>query len=103
MASSADRDIIPVSRDLWTLESYRRTVGTTHPALAGREPASELLTLLLSTLQQRRTVYLAQVERGVRRFGGAAVATGISVSFAVGGACPAVGQRPPAGRYGDYS
>jgi hypothetical protein len=55
------QDIIPVSRDLWPLENYRRTVGTTHPALAGREPTSELLSLLLSTLKQGRTVYLAQV------------------------------------------
>ena len=54
-------DIIPVSRDLWALESYRRTVGTIHPALAGREPASELVSLLSSSLQQRRAVYLAQV------------------------------------------
>ena len=54
-------DIIPVSRDLWALESYRRTVGTTHPALAGREPPSELISLLSSLLQHRRAVYLAQV------------------------------------------
>ena len=53
-------DIIPVSRDLWALESYRRTVGATHPALAGREPPSELATLVSSSLRQKRTVYLAQ-------------------------------------------
>ena len=54
-------DIIPISRDLWALESYRRTVGTTHPSLAGPEPPSELASLLASSFQQRRAVYLAQV------------------------------------------
>ena len=54
-------DIIPISRDLWALESYRRTVRTTHPALADREPPAELVTLVSSSLQQRRAVYLAQV------------------------------------------
>lgn len=54
-------DIIPVSRDLWTLESYRRTVGTTYPSIAGPEPPSELASFLASLFQQKRPVYLAQV------------------------------------------
>ncbi len=53
-------DMIPVSRDLWSLESYRQTVGATHPALAGPEPPPELSTLL-SMVQQRHPVYVTQV------------------------------------------
>ena len=54
-------DIIPVSRDLWALESYRETVATMHPALAGEPLPSELDALVATSLQLRRPVYLVQV------------------------------------------
>ena len=54
-------DVIPVSRDLWSLESYRQTVGTIHPSLSGQQPPSDLLSLFSAALQQQRPVYLAQV------------------------------------------
>lgn len=56
-------DLAPVSRDLWPLASYRRTVGYTHPDLAGPEPPEDWLAFLLS-VADRRAVYLAQVEGG---------------------------------------
>ena len=54
-------DIIPVSRDLWALESYRETVATTHPSLAGELLPSELDALLTTSLQSQRPVYFVQV------------------------------------------
>lgn len=55
-------DLAPVSRDLWGLESYRRTVGHTHPDLAGAQPPADWPAFLL-TAALERPVYLAEALR----------------------------------------
>jgi hypothetical protein len=52
-------DVIPVSRDLWALPSYRATVASQHPDLAGAAPPADWLDLLQAAGQQR-PLYLAQ-------------------------------------------
>ncbi len=52
-------DVTPVSRDLWSLPSYRATVASQHPDLAGPAPPSDWLNLLRAAGQQR-PLYLAQ-------------------------------------------
>ena len=46
-------DVTPVSRDLWALPSYRATVASQHPDLAGPAPPAEWLDLLQAAGQQR--------------------------------------------------
>ena len=52
-------DLAPISRDLWALDSYRRTVGHTHPELAGPQPPADWPTFL-ATAAAGHPVYLAQ-------------------------------------------
>jgi hypothetical protein len=52
-------DVTPVSRDLWALPSYRATVASQHPDLAGATPPADWLDLL-QAVSQRRPLYLAQ-------------------------------------------
>jgi hypothetical protein len=52
-------DVTPVSRDLWALPSYRATVASQHPDLAGSTPPADWLDLLHAA-GQRRPLYLAQ-------------------------------------------
>jgi hypothetical protein len=54
-------DLIPVSRDLWGLASYRATVARTHPELAGVEPPAAWPALIQQTARQR-PVYLADAQ-----------------------------------------
>jgi hypothetical protein len=46
-------DVTPVSRDLWALSSYRATVASQHPDLAGAAPPADWLDLLQAAGQQR--------------------------------------------------
>ncbi|MFZ2359886.1 MAG: hypothetical protein WA040_11140, partial [Anaerolineae bacterium] len=52
-------DVTPVSRDLWALPSYRATVASQHPDLAGPAPPAAWLDLL-QAVRQQRPLYLAQ-------------------------------------------
>jgi len=52
-------DVTPVSRDLWALPSYRATIGSQHPDLAGPAPPAAWLDLLQAVGQQR-PLYLVQ-------------------------------------------
>lgn len=52
-------DVILVSRDLWSLPSYRATVASQHPDLAGPAPPADW-SELLQAASQRRPLYLAQ-------------------------------------------
>ena len=52
-------DVVPVSRDLWSLTSYRETVAATHPQLAGPQPPASFAALV-QLAAGRRPVYLAQ-------------------------------------------
>jgi hypothetical protein len=52
-------DLAPVSRDLWGLESYRRTVGHTHPDLAGPQPPADWPTFL-ATAALQHPIYFAE-------------------------------------------
>jgi hypothetical protein len=52
-------DVTPVSRDLWALPSYRATVASQHPDLAGPAPPADWLDLLQAAGQQR-PLFLAQ-------------------------------------------
>lgn len=51
-------DLIPLSRDLWGLSSYRAVVGYTHPDLAGEAPPADWSALIRQTAGQR-PLYLA--------------------------------------------
>ncbi len=52
-------DVTPVSRDLWALPSYRATVASQHPDLAGPAPPAAWLDLMQAAGQQR-PLFLAQ-------------------------------------------
>lgn len=52
-------DVAPVSRDLWPLESYRATIGETHPQLAGPRPPAAWPSFLQAVAEQGRPIYLA--------------------------------------------
>lgn len=52
-------DVTPVSRDLWALPSYRATVASQHPDLAGPTPPADWLDLLRAA-GQRHPLYLVQ-------------------------------------------
>jgi hypothetical protein len=52
-------DVTPISRDLWTLPSYRATVASQHPNLAGPTPPADLSDLL-QAIGQERPLYVAQ-------------------------------------------
>ncbi len=52
-------DVTPVSRDLWALSSYRATVASQHPDLAGSAPPADWVDLVQAAGQQR-PLYLAQ-------------------------------------------
>lgn len=54
-------DLIPVSRDLWGLDSYRATVAHTHPQLAGLQPPVAWSALVQQAARQR-PVYLANAQ-----------------------------------------
>ncbi len=54
-------DLIPVSRDLWGLASYRATVAHTHPQLAGPQPPVDWPALVQQAARQR-PVYLANAQ-----------------------------------------
>lgn len=54
-------DIIPISRELWSLPSYRQTVASTHPSLVGDRPLPALEALLSVSAKELRPVYLVQV------------------------------------------
>ena len=56
-------DIIPVSRDLWGLGSYRATIKETHPELPLAEPAADF-SAFLRQVAQDRPIYLAQATGG---------------------------------------
>ncbi|MEA3337835.1 MAG: DUF2723 domain-containing protein [Chloroflexota bacterium] len=56
-------DVMVISRDLWYLDSYRETVGYTHPALAGDMP-SVMLPEVLRDASRQRPVYVTAASEG---------------------------------------
>lgn len=52
-------DVALVSRDLWALESYRTTVATHHPDLAGQSPPVDWIDLVQKASRER-PLYLVQ-------------------------------------------